>query len=349
MPLDYESLADGGLAARHRRDHGDGRDRLRRRGRAAHGAVLRARVVRQVHAVPRRQLVGRRGSWAGSRTATGASEDIPLMHDMGTNILFRAFCALADGTASVDQLLAEALRATSTRSTSGWAAARCERRSRRGRGGGLAGWPPTTDRHAHDRRQGGHGAEGHADHPRGRTARRRDPALLRPPAAGARRRVPPVLRPDRGPAQARRPRARWPWRRGMVVHTQNTNDAAHEAQVANLEFLLLNHPLDCPICDRGGECPLQDQALAFGPGRQPLRRGQAHLPEAIPLSPLVDLDRERCVLCARCTRFCDEISGDRFIELFERGAGRAGRHRGGRGLPVARSAATPCRSARSAR
>ena len=109
---------------------------------------------------------------------------------------------------------------------------------------------------------------------------------------------------------------------GMVVRTQNTDDTVHEAQVANLEFLLLNHPLDCPICDRGGECPLQDQALAFGPGESRFTEAKRVWPKPLPLSPLVNLDRERCVLCARCTRFCDEISGDRFIELFARGAGQ---------------------------
>ena len=100
----------------------------------------------------------------------------------------------------------------------------------------------------------------------------------------------------------------------------DTSDIVHEAQVANLEFLLLNHPLDCPICDRGGECPLQDQALAFGPGESRYREAKRVYPKPVPLSPLVNLDRERCVLCARCTRFCDQISGDRFIELFARGA-----------------------------
>ena len=107
----------------------------------------------------------------------------------------------------------------------------------------------------------------------------------------------------------------------MVVRTQNTSDAARKAQVANLEFLLLNHPLDCPICDGGGECPLQDQALAFGPGESRYREAKRTFKKPIELSSLVNLDRERCVLCARCTRFCDEISGDRFLELFARGAG----------------------------
>ncbi|MEO8475616.1 MAG: NADH-quinone oxidoreductase subunit G [Actinomycetota bacterium] len=108
---------------------------------------------------------------------------------------------------------------------------------------------------------------------------------------------------------------------GMVVNTQNTNETVQQAQVANLEFLLLNHPLDCPVCDRGGECPLQDQALAFGPGESRFTEAKRVWPKPLPLSPLVSLDRERCVLCARCTRFCDQISGDRFIELFARGAG----------------------------
>ncbi|MEA2556673.1 MAG: NADH-quinone oxidoreductase subunit, partial [Actinomycetota bacterium] len=107
---------------------------------------------------------------------------------------------------------------------------------------------------------------------------------------------------------------------GMVVRTQNTDDTVAEAQVANLEFLLLNHPLDCPICDRGGECPLQDQALEFGPGESRFTEAKRVWPKPLPLSPLVNLDRERCVLCARCTRFCDEISGDRFLELYARGA-----------------------------
>ena len=108
---------------------------------------------------------------------------------------------------------------------------------------------------------------------------------------------------------------------GMAVATQFTSEPAAQAQEANLEFLLLNHPLDCPICDRGGECPLQDQALAFGPAGSRFRDAKRVFPKPVPMSPLVNLDRERCVLCARCTRFCDEISGDRFLELFARGAG----------------------------
>jgi NADH-quinone oxidoreductase subunit G len=107
---------------------------------------------------------------------------------------------------------------------------------------------------------------------------------------------------------------------GMAVHTQFTSDEVRAAQESVLEFLLINHPLDCPVCDRGGECPLQDQALAFGSGESRYREAKRTYRKPVPLSPLVFLDRERCVLCQRCTRFCDQISGDRFIELFERGA-----------------------------
>jgi NADH-quinone oxidoreductase subunit G len=107
---------------------------------------------------------------------------------------------------------------------------------------------------------------------------------------------------------------------GMEVFTQYTDDEVKNAQISVLEFLLINHPLDCPVCDRGGECPLQDQALAFGPGESRYREAKRTYRKPLPLSALVALDRERCVLCARCTRFCDQISGDRFIELFDRGA-----------------------------
>ena len=86
-----------------------------------------------------------------------------------------------------------------------------------------------------------------------------------------------------------------------------------------LEFLLINHPLDCPVCDRGGECPLQDQTLAFGPGESRFIEEKRHFEKPIPLSELVLLDRERCIQCARCTRFADEIAGDPLIDFVDRG------------------------------
>ena len=104
---------------------------------------------------------------------------------------------------------------------------------------------------------------------------------------------------------------------GMVVHTQS--EAVKKIQEGILEFLLINHPLDCPVCDRGGECPLQDQTLAFGPGESRFVEEKGHYEKPIPLSDLVLLDRERCIQCARCTRFADEIAGDPLITFVERG------------------------------
>ena len=106
---------------------------------------------------------------------------------------------------------------------------------------------------------------------------------------------------------------------GMVVDTKN--DTVKKAQEGILEFLLANHPLDCPVCDKGGECPLQDQAIAYGPGESRFVEEKRHYEKPVPISDLVLLDRERCILCARCTRFSDEISGDPLIEFQDRGNG----------------------------
>lgn len=107
---------------------------------------------------------------------------------------------------------------------------------------------------------------------------------------------------------------------GMVVSTQVTSPVAEKAQRGVLELLLINHPLDCPICDKGGECPLQNQALSNGPGESRFHDLKRTYPKPIRVSQQVLLDRERCVLCARCTRFSEQISGDPFIALVERGA-----------------------------
>src|SRR6266540_3186161 len=107
---------------------------------------------------------------------------------------------------------------------------------------------------------------------------------------------------------------------GMVVKTQETSAVARAGQESTLEFLLINHPLDCPMCDKGGECPLQDQTLAHGPGETRFIETKRRYEKPIKISETVLLDRERCVLCARCTRFSAEVAGDPFIELFERGS-----------------------------
>jgi NADH-quinone oxidoreductase subunit G len=107
---------------------------------------------------------------------------------------------------------------------------------------------------------------------------------------------------------------------GMQVRTQVTSPVADKAQRGNIEFLLINHPLDCPICDKGGECPLQNQAMTAGPAESRFTDLKRTYPKPINISAQVLLDRERCVLCARCTRFSEQIAGDPFIALIERGA-----------------------------
>ena len=107
---------------------------------------------------------------------------------------------------------------------------------------------------------------------------------------------------------------------GMVIKTQHTSELAQKAQAGVMEFLLINHPLDCPICDKGGECPLQNQAMTNGQSETRFLGTKRTFPKPINVSAQVLLDRERCVSCARCTRFADEIAGDPFIELLERGA-----------------------------
>ena len=107
---------------------------------------------------------------------------------------------------------------------------------------------------------------------------------------------------------------------GMVVRTQVTSEAADSAQRGVMELLLINHPLDCPVCDKGGECPLQNQAMSTGRAETRFTDVKRTFPKPISLSTEVLLDRERCVLCARCTRFSAQIAGDPFIELLERGA-----------------------------
>jgi NADH-quinone oxidoreductase subunit G len=107
---------------------------------------------------------------------------------------------------------------------------------------------------------------------------------------------------------------------GMVVRTQLSSPMADKAQQGQMEFLLINHPLDCPVCDKGGECPLQNQAMSNGRPESRFHEIKRTYPKPINISAQVLLDRERCVLCARCTRFSQQIAGDPFIELVERGA-----------------------------
>ncbi|SDF91527.1 NADH dehydrogenase subunit G [Blastococcus aurantiacus] len=107
---------------------------------------------------------------------------------------------------------------------------------------------------------------------------------------------------------------------GMAVRTQLSSPVADKAQQGTMELLLINHPLDCPTCDKGGECPLQNQAMGHGRTESRFVDEKRTYPKPLAISTEILLDRERCVLCARCTRFSQQVAGDPFIELFERGA-----------------------------
>jgi len=106
---------------------------------------------------------------------------------------------------------------------------------------------------------------------------------------------------------------------GMVVKTQYTSAVAEKAQRGVMELLLVNHPLDCPMCDKGGECPLQNQAVANGQGESRFLEDKREFPKPVAISTQVLLDRERCISCTRCVRTSEEIAGDDFIEFLERG------------------------------
>jgi NADH-quinone oxidoreductase subunit G len=109
-----------------------------------------------------------------------------------------------------------------------------------------------------------------------------------------------------------------PVKDGMVVHTQS--ERVRQAQEAVVEFLLINHPLDCPVCDKGGECPLQDISFGWGGGRSRFIEPKRHFQKPLALSPLIAIDRERCILCYRCVRFSQEIAEDYQLVLQDRGA-----------------------------
>jgi NADH-quinone oxidoreductase subunit G len=123
---------------------------------------------------------------------------------------------------------------------------------------------------------------------------------------------------DTGRGPAIQPACMQPVAPDMKVETDS--DVAKKAQDGILEFLLINHPLDCPVCDKGGECPLQDHTMSFGPGESRFVEEKRHFEKPIPISATVNLDRERCILCDRCTRFAKEVAGDPLIHFLDRGS-----------------------------
>jgi NADH-quinone oxidoreductase subunit G len=126
-----------------------------------------------------------------------------------------------------------------------------------------------------------------------------------------------IVEIDTGRGPALQPACMIPVAPDMVVDTES--EVTKKAQDGVLEFLLINHPLDCPVCDKGGECPLQDQTMSYGPGESRFVEEKRHYEKPIPISDLVALDRERCILCDRCTRFASDVAGDTLIHFQDRG------------------------------
>jgi NADH-quinone oxidoreductase subunit G len=126
-----------------------------------------------------------------------------------------------------------------------------------------------------------------------------------------------IVEIDTGRGPALQPACMIPVAPDMVVDTES--EVTKKAQDGVLEFLLINHPLDCPVCDKGGECPLQDQTMSYGPGESRMIEEKRHYEKPIPISDLVNLDRERCILCDRCTRFAKDVAGDTLIHFQDRG------------------------------
>ena len=127
-----------------------------------------------------------------------------------------------------------------------------------------------------------------------------------------------IVEVDTGRGPALQPSCMLECTDGMAVNTES--DRVSKVQDGVLEFLLINHPLDCPVCDKGGECPLQDQTMAYGPGESRWVEEKRHYVKPIPISETVYLDRERCILCDRCTRFASDVAGDALIHFMGRGA-----------------------------
>jgi Fe-S-cluster-containing dehydrogenase component len=182
----------------------------------------------------------------------------------------------------------------------------------------------------HERRRAVHGDNRRRSHRRGeprraadrrlRTHRHLHPEVLPPP------RMQPVgmcraclVEVDTGRGPALQASCMLECSAGMQVDTES--ERTRKAQDGVLEFLLVNHPLDCPVCDKGGECPLQDQTVAFGPGESRFVEEKRHFEKPIPVNENVFLDRERCILCDRCTRFASEVAGDALIHFQGRGSG----------------------------
>ncbi len=356
IPYDFNSLAKAEVDARLRRDHRRRRLHADPRRSAQGREVLPPRVLRQVHAVPRGNQLDRQDARA-DRLGRGHA-DGPRDHGLGAGAHHRQLPVRArrrDGDADrlddreVPRRVRRAHRARAPR-----ARARRRRRLRLGarRAGRLRRSARDDARAAGHRRPGPGRARGRAGHASGRRVAmpRPEPRMISFTIDGREVSAPensmlvdaakrgdveiPVFcyEPKLGqPVGACRmclvevegiPKLQTgcstPVKDGMVVYTQT--DRVKTAQQSVVEFLLINHPLDCPVCDKGGECPLQDITFGWGGGISRFIEPKRHFVKPLELSPLIAIDRERCILCYRCVRFSQEVAEDYQLVLLERGA-----------------------------
>ena len=310
---------DAGLG----RDHRRGRLRADRVGRAAAGRVLPPRVVRQVRAVPRGHELDREDAGAHRPRrghADGPRRDGGRAGQHHRQLPVRAGRLDGDAGRLDDHALPAGVRGAYRR---GGSSQRSGSRTVADLVSTRPGWPflpPTRrpDAQATGSRSRSTGA---------RCGRPRASGCSTRPSAATSRFPTSVTSPS---SERRWARAACAWSRsrgcpklqtscstpvkdGMVVYTQT--DRVKDAQNAVVEFLLVNHPLDCPVCDKGGECPLQDISYGWGPGRSRFVEDKRNFPKPIALSPLIAIDRERCILCYRCVRFSQEVAEDDQLDV----------------------------------
>ena len=332
VSLDADLDGRGRLDARLGRDHRHGRSLLHGAARPAGGAVLHARELRQVHAVPRGHAldgadprVDRGGDGVRGRPRPAARRLRPDPRQV-------PLPARRRGRDAGGELHRQVPRRVPGRTST--AAARC-RASRRSRTCSPRSTSTRTTRSPRCRRERDRDRDGHGH--RRRTRGRRSPkgTGLVETAAAAGIEIPVFCyEPRLGPAVGAcrmclveiegNPKLQagctLTAQDGMIVRTAQSSAKAAEGQNATLEFILVNHPLDCPVCDKGGECPLQDLTFKYGPGQTRMTFPKRTFDKPIPISPAIALDRERCILCYRCTRFSSDVAEDGQLVARNRGA-----------------------------
>ena len=316
-----------GLVLRRRVAHRRRRPLLHGAARAAGGEVLHARVVRQVHAVPRGNALdgaaagrrSRRGtrrwptstSWSRSAPASSAARSARSATSPSTRC--RASCGSSRTSSARTSSAAAARSATPRRSTGSSRRPTCTRITRK-----KPCMPDLVKLTVDDREIQVPAGTGLVE--TAAAAGIEIPVFCYEPRLGAPVgacrmclvEIEGIPKPQAGCTLTAQD--------GMVVKTAKTSELAAAAQNSTLEFILVNHPLDCPVCDKGGECPLQDLTFRYGPGSTRMTFDKRTFEKPIPISPTIALDRERCILCYRCTRFSEDVAEDGQLIARDRGA-----------------------------